>query len=115
MIQSKEDMRFYIQEDKKRNLGTNISTLKYIAKWLYGSDDMKAFRLLRALRKLEYAKNCLRQKGIVGKLIYAYRQYRYHRLEEKYNIAIGTNMVGYGFRLPHIVGGRLSENYSNIG
>lgn len=105
MIQSKEDMRFYIQEDKKRNLGTNVGTLKYIAKWLYGSDDMKAFRLLRALRKLEYAKNCLRQKGIVGKLIYAYRQYRYHRLEEKYDIAIGTNMVGYGFRLPHIVGG----------
>ena len=90
MIQSKEDMRFYIQEDKKRNLGANVSTLKYIAKWLYGTDDMKAFRLLRALRKLEYAKNCLRQKGIIGKLIYAYRQYRYHRLEEKYDIAIGS-------------------------
>ena len=104
MIQSKEDMRFYIQEDKKRNLGTNVSTLKYIAKWLYGSDNMKAFRLLRALRILEYAKNCLRQKGIIGNLIFAYRQYRYHRLEEKYDIAIGTNMVGYGFRLPHIVG-----------
>ena len=115
MIQSKEDMRFYIQEDKKRNLGADVSTIKYIAKWLYGTDDVKAFWLLRALRKLEYAKNCLRQKGIIGKLIYAYRQYRYHRLEEKYNIAIGTNMVGYGFRLPHIVGGRLSENYSNIG
>lgn len=115
MIQSKEDMRFYIQEDKKRNLGTNISTLKYIAKWLYGSDDMKAFRLLRALRKLEYAKNCLRQKGIIGKLIYTYRQYRYHRLEEKYNIAIGTNMVGYGFRLPHIVGGGIIINCNSMG
>ena len=53
MIQSKQDMRFYIQEDKKRNLGTNISTLKYIAKWLYGTDDVKAYRLLKALRKLE--------------------------------------------------------------
>ena len=27
------------------------------------------------------------------------------KLEEKYDIAISTNMVGYGFRLPHIVGG----------
>lgn len=31
MIQSKENMRFYIQEDKKRNLGVNVSTIKYIA------------------------------------------------------------------------------------
>ena len=106
MIQSKEDMLFYIREAKKRNLGTyRIGTAKYMAKWIYGSDDMKAFRLLKALRKLEYAKNCLRHTGIFGKLIYAYRQFYYHRLEEKYNVAIGTNMVGYGFRLPHVIGG----------
>lgn len=29
MIQSKQDMRFYIQEDKKRNVGANVSTLIY--------------------------------------------------------------------------------------
>lgn len=99
-------MHFYIREDKKRNLGAyRIGMFKYLSKWIYGSDDMKAFRLLKALRKLEYAKNCLRHTGIFGKLIYAYRQFYYHRLEEKYNVVIGTNMVGYGFRLPHVIGG----------
>ena len=52
MIQSKQDMRFYTLEDKKRNLCTNVSTIKYIAKWLYGTDDIKAYRLLQAIRKL---------------------------------------------------------------
>ena len=116
MIQSKEDMLFYIREDKKRNLGTyRIGTAKYMAKWIYGSDDMKAFRLLKALRKLEYAKNCLRSTGIFGKLIYAYRQFYYHRLEEKYNVVIGTNMVGYGFRLPHVIGGGIIINCNSMG
>ena len=37
MIKSKEDMFFYIREDKKRNLGTyRIGTAKYMAKWIYG-------------------------------------------------------------------------------
>lgn len=106
MIQTKQDLKFYIQEDKKRNLGScKIGAVKYMAKWFYGTDDMKAFRLLKALRKLEYAKNCLKNKSIFGKFVYAMRQVRYHRFEERYNISIGTNMVGYGFRLPHVVGG----------
>lgn len=54
MIQSKRDLKFHIQEDKKRNLGAyKIGAVKYMAKWFYGIDDMKAFRLLKALRKLE--------------------------------------------------------------
>ena len=110
MIVSNEDLCYYIREDKKRNLGAyKIGILKYIAYWLYGTDQMKAFRLLKALRKLEYAKNVLREKSLFGKLVYALRQWHYHRLEERYDIAIGTNMVGYGFRLPHVVGG--GHNY----
>lgn len=44
MIQSKEDMRFYIWEDKKRNLGAyRIGKFMYLAKWMiYGADDIKA-------------------------------------------------------------------------
>lgn len=116
MIQSKKDMLFYIAEDKKRNLGAyKIGVAKYIAKWIYGSDDMKAFRLLKALRKTEYAKNCLKNKSVFGKIVYAWRQFYYHRLEEKYNVSIGTNMVGYGFRLPHIVGGGIIINCNSMG
>lgn len=86
-----------------------------MAKWFYGTDDMKAFRLLKALRKLEYAKNCLKDKSILGKFVYAMRKLRYHHFEERYNISIGTNMVGYGFRLPHVVGGGIIINCNSMG
>jgi len=116
MIQSKEDLRLYIREDKKRNLGSyKIGFVKYAIHWLYNTDQMKAFRLLRTLRKLEYAKNVLRKRGVLGKLVYAIRQWNYHRLEERYNVAIGTNMVGYGFCLPHIIGGGIIINCKSMG
>ncbi len=106
MIQSKSDLRLYIREDKKRNLGAyKIGVVKYLIELIYGADRIKAFRLLRALRRTEYAKNVLRKQGLIGKLIYAMCQWRYHRLSERYDISIGTNMVGYGFKLPHVVGG----------
>lgn len=116
MILSKKDIQFYIAEDKKRNLGAyKIGTLKYVAHWVYGTDQMKAFRLLKALRKLEYAKNVLRKKSVFGKMVYAIRQWQYHRLEERYDIAIGTNMVGYGFKIPHVVGGGIIINCNSMG
>lgn len=106
MIQSKSDLHYYIREDKKRNLGAyKVGFAKYVAFWLYGTDQMKAFRLLRALRRTEYAKNVLCKRGIFGKIVYALCQWHYHRLEERYDITIGTNMVGYGFKLPHVVWG----------
>lgn len=76
---------------------------------------MKAFRLLRALRRTEYAKNCLMKKGVFGKSIYALCQFHYHLLEERYDIAIGLNMVGYGFKLPHVVGGGIIINCNSMG
>lgn len=116
MIKTKEDMRLYIREDKKRNLGAyKVGFVKYIAFWIYGTDQMKAFRLLKALRKVEYAKNVLRKRGLFGKIVYAMRQWHYHRLEEQYNISIGTNMVGYGFKLPHVVGGGIIINCNSMG
>lgn len=115
MIQSKKDLAFYIQEDRKRNLGESVTAFKYFVKLIYGSDDVKAFRLLKALRKMEYAKNCLYKKGVFGKLIYIYRLFYYHRLEVRYNISIGANMVGYGFRLPHVVGGGVIINCNSMG
>lgn len=116
MIQSKQDLQFYIREDKKRNLGEyKVGIGKYIAYWIYGTDQMKAYRLLRALRRTEYAKNVLRKRGLFGKIMYALRQWHYHNLEERYNISIGTNMVGYGFKLPHVVGGGIIINCNSMG
>lgn len=40
MIQSKSDLRLYIREDKKRNLGVyKVGFVKYIAFWVYGTDQ----------------------------------------------------------------------------
>ena len=109
MILSRQEMHHYIREDKKRNLGAyNINPIIYFGKRLYGTDDMKAFLYLKTLRKCEYARNCLKNKSFIGKLIYYYRKWCLHRLGEKYNIVIGENMVGYGFRMPHIIRGGLS-------
>ena len=116
MIQSKEDLRLYILEDKKRNLGAyKLGFIKYMEHWLVGSDGMKAYRLLRALRHKEYAKNVLYKRGIIGKLVFAFRSWQYHRLEVRYNIAIGTNMIGYGFKIPHVVGGGRIINCNSMG
>ena len=116
MIQSKEDLRLYILEDKKRNLGAyKLGFIKYMEHWLVGSDGMKAYRLLRALRHKEYAKNVLIKRGIIGKLVFAVRSWQYHRLEVRYNIAIGTNMIGYGFKIPHVVGGGRIINCNSMG
>jgi len=116
MILSKEDMRFYIREDKKRNLGKyKLGFVRYIANRLYNSDGMKSFRLLRALRRVEYAKNVLRKRGFFGNIIFYFRQWQYHCLCERYNIIIGHNMVGYGFRIPHTVGGGIIINCNTMG
>lgn len=116
MIKSRQDLIYYITEDKKRNLGSQkINLILYFANYIYGTDAIKAFLYLKTLRKCEYARNCLKDKSFIGKLIYLYRKWRLHRLSVKYNIVIGENMVGYGFRMPHIVGGGIIINANSIG
>lgn len=116
MITSKKDLLLYINEDKKQNLGAhNIGWKTYLGEYLYGTDRMKAYQYLKALRKYEYALNCLCKKGLLGKLMILYRHYRLHKLSEKYNVVIGPNMVGYGFRMPHILGGGIVINCKSMG
>ena len=114
MILSKTDLQFYIQEDRQRNLG-NIGRLKFIAHYLYCSDKMMAYRYMKSLRKYEYAINCLSNHGIVGKFICFYRKWVNHRLSLRYNISINPNTIGYGFRMPHIIGGGIVINCKSMG
>ncbi len=113
MIQSKEDLKYYIQEDFKRNLGA-ISNLKYLALKLYDSDGYRITRYLKALRKYEYAIN-VQRKSLFGKLIWAYRKLVWHKLGVKYNIILPPNVIGYGFKVSHIVGGGIIINCKSIG
>lgn len=113
MINNKKDLAFYIQEDKKRNMG-DISLFRYIALALYTSDSYMAFNYLRALRKYEYALN-VQSKRICGKIILLYRKWRWRKLGVKYNLMLPPNVIGYGFKMAHIVGGGIIINCKSIG
>lgn len=109
MINSKEELAFYIREDMKRNLKCEKFTFKmYILHkyrlFIKSNGDM-AYHYLKSLRKLEYAENCLKEKSLIGTIIYRIRIIKFARLSYKYNITLHPNTIGYGLYLPHIVGG----------
>ena len=105
IITNKKELKYYIAQDFKRNCG-NISKLQYFANMLYRTDSYMAFNYLKALRKYEYAIN-VQSKSLLGKIIYAYRKWRWHRLGLKYNLVLPPNIIGYGFKMAHITGGVL--------
>ena len=118
MINSKEDLRFYIEEDRKRNLKfvKNYNVLKYYYNILLTkNENYLAFRLLKNLRKLEYSINCQKGKSFWGNLIYRYRHIRYSRLCFEYGITLPLNKIGYGLYIPHIIGGGIIANCKSIG
>ena len=96
MIKTKEELKFYINEDAKANgIKQGIS---YIMKLLFGNVNACVYRYLKTLRKYEYYNNT----GSV--LRFSYRFYN-RRLGLKYNLAIPINVVGYGLYIPHLGGG----------
>ena len=114
MINSKKDLKFYLTQDRLRNIG-EIPAFKYWLKCIYGTNGTKAYRFLKSLRHYEYALNCLNNRGIFGRIATLFYKYRYHRCCEKYNIEIRPNVVGYGLYLPHIIGGGIVLNANKIG
>ena len=117
MILSKNDLRFYIEEDKKACLkyGSGKSIIEKIYYFMFPTDNIMAFRYLRSLRNLEYATNCLKSNGVVGKIRYLYYKARNRHYGVKYGIFIAPNTVGYGFYIPHVVGGGIILNSRSIG
>lgn len=107
MIQSKSDYRFYLLEDAKRAGFPFINTVKgrirYWLKLCYGSEQAHTLRYMRILRKYECVNNCYR--GICRGVVIAFFRFVWSRAGLRYGIHIGLNMVGYGFWMPHLVGG----------
>lgn len=112
MIKTKEDLKFYISQDRNRNIG-QVRGLRYLIYKFLQLDCYMAFNYLRNLRRLEYAINC--RKGLLGKICFAYYNWRDHVLSRRYNITIKPNMVGYGLRLPHITGGGIVIRCKSMG
>lgn len=94
MICSKQDLKDYIAADRKANGMERY----YWLKLLYGNDNARAFRYLKSLRKLEYAKN-------TNSIFYHFWRWYNRQLSLKYGVGLFPNTIGKGLRLPHLVGG----------
>lgn len=101
MIQTREDLRFYLKEDGKRN-GCGKGYFNYLFRLFSRNENAFAFRYLKVLRHCEYHYN---QKSFLHKLAYYVYSYKKSRLGGKYNIQIPLNKTGYGLRIMHLSGG----------
>ncbi len=101
MIKSRKDLKFYLQEDKKRNGGG--SYLGYKLNLLGGSENAYALKYLRLLRYAEYYYN--NSSNPLFKLLYFWYKVRLNHLGLKLHIKIPLNTCGYGLRLIHLSGG----------
>ena len=92
MIKSKEDLNYYLAQDK---LALYVPDgRKYPRPFC---DDIWKFQI--ALRKTEYAVNCCNHG--IGKLYVLFRKIRYHRISVKYGFTIPTNVFGPGLSIAH--------------
>ena len=111
MINNKKDLNKYLEEDAMVNLGIkHLTTIQYIKYWIYGNESFRVVRLLRALRYHEYYTNlCKREMFFLNKILLRYYKIKHHRLEIKYGIKLGVNVLGYGVYIPHIRGGIIAD------
>lgn len=91
MIESKKDLKYYLNEDKK---ALRCRTKKP----RIGQDEIWRYQIL--LRKAEYYTNC--GKGIFGKVMKYFYHYRYRSLGKKLGgFCISPNSFGPGLSIAH--------------
>ena len=101
MIQTKEDLRYYISRDRARY---NVSTKRLLLGWFLHGEAYQAIRYLKALRYCEYYTNN-KKKGFYYKLMATYYRLKMKRLGNIYRIKIDLNLCAPGVRLVHLNGG----------
>lgn len=95
MIKTKEDLKYYLQEDKKRY--GNVTSL---TKRLGGSERWYIWRVVKSVRVLEYLQN--NQSNIFMKLRYTIQNIKHHHLMKDTGIHISPNCFGPGLYIPHM-------------
>ena len=101
MIKTKNELRFYLKEDGKRN-GFEKGYFQYLFRLLCRSENAVAYHYLRALRHCEYHSG---KKNIFHKLAFYYYWFKRSRIGGKHHIQIPLNKTGYGLRIMHLSGG----------
>lgn len=102
MITTRKDLRFYIQEDAKRN-GYYKKHFAYWAGLLIGNENAYIFKYIKLLRHAEFHYN--NRNIFIHKCLFYFYKIRYKRLGVKLNISIHPNECGYGLRIMHLSGG----------
>ena len=95
MIQNKEDLKRYLEEDRK-----NYSHAPTFKDWLFRKESYYIWRFHTELRKTEYRMNT--SKGILGKLLLYWQYLKYYRLMHKTQLYIYPNVFGPGLYIPHL-------------
>lgn len=103
MIKTKHDLRFFMEEDRKRS-DVSANVIVYFLKLLSGNENATAYRYIKNLRRLEYHLNNY-DKSLYHKLMYYYHKFVRSRLGLKYSISIDPNTCGYGVHIIHLSGG----------
>lgn len=111
MIHTKQDLKFYVKEDAKRN-GMDCTFIIYLSRVFRKQENALAFRYLRTLRQCEYHTN---NKGWIHRLLSIYYDIKRQRIGGRYNIQIPLNRTGYGLRIMHLSGGGILLNVNSIG
>lgn len=103
MIKNRQDLRFYLEEDRKRNLVPKQWWI-FAIHLLYGSENAHVYRYLRCLRHCEYYLNTSKD-CCFHRVMYLWYRFRLSRLGLRYNLKISPNVCGYGLRIMHLSGG----------
>ena len=103
MIESKEDLRLYLKEDK---LALHISRKRPLP----FRDEVWRYEII--LRKSEYWHNC--GKGIIGKILKNWYALRHEKMSVKLGLQVPINVCDFGLHINHF-GLLIISPYAKIG
>lgn len=109
MIQSKEDLKKYIEQDIK---ALGLKNARKGIKHIFFPNEIVQFQI--ALRKLEYYENVGRKRTLFGKVLWLYYKMKHRRLGIKLGFSISPNCFGPGLSIPHY-GNIVVNNNARIG
>ena len=95
MIKSKEDLAYYLAEDRKHYNAAPTWKEKLVQ-----SDIYYIWTFLTELRRVEYLTNTC--KGIWGRIMLKYHSIKLDRLRHKTQLYIYPNVCGPGLYIPHL-------------
>ena len=101
MIRTRKELKFYIQEDSKRN-GIPAGWGGHFFQMLFPSENMRIFNYLKCLRHYEYHLN---NNSLIHRCLCQFYRLKLRKLGVKYNMLIPPNVCGYGLKIGHLAGG----------